>query len=187
MASKTKKKASRTASKKAAKKGGPGGGGVSHTPIIITDGSTSVEFDEHEYPQPSSGSTHQSKKLRLIRVVATRKHNNGSLVCHELAADETVSVKFTCEIGGSTAGNDIVIRGGNFMDGSGSPSLTFDDQIYGKSLTPIEQGKRVGNDNAKLVRLEIFRGSTRVHDCEVITTDNIQIRARDRHLPKHNH
>jgi len=187
MASKTKKKATKKAastkaSKKAGKKGGPGGG-EAHTPIIITDGSAAFEFDENEFPA-TSATTHESKGLRLIRIVANRVHGStGSTICHELATNERVRIKVTCDIDGSTSGNDFNASGGNFMDGSGSPSFDFDHNIYNEPFPPIEKGKRVGNKKATLKRMEIFRGSTRIHDCEVITAKGLRIRLRDRHLP----
>jgi len=183
MASKTKKKASKKiAGKKATKKPI-----VAHTPIIVTDGSASIEFDEREYPA-SSATTHQSKGLRFIRVVANKKHDNKSLICHELALDEMILVKVTCQVGGSSDGKDFIIRGGNKMDGSGSPSFEFDHSVYNQAFPSIEKGKRVGNKKREITRLEIFRistsgGTTPIHDCEVVGRKNFQIRMRDRHLP----
>jgi hypothetical protein len=187
MASKTKKKASKKiTSKKAAKKGGLGGGPVAHTPIIVTDGSASIEFDEKEYPKVSA-TTHQSKGLRLIRVVANKKHDNNSLVCRELPAGEKILVKFTCKVGGSSDGKDFTIRGGNLMDGTGSPSFDFDHGVYNESFPQIERGKRMGKENREITRLEIFRvtadGNVRIHECEVVAKKNFQFRMRDRHLP----
>lgn len=195
MASKTKKKASKeTTSKKAAarnapnraaKKGGAGGG-VSHTPIIITDGSASIEFDELEYPAVSA-TTHQSTGLRLSGVSANKKHSNGSIVCHNLATGEKVSIVVTCVVGGTNP-KTFTINGGNFVDGTGSPSIAFDHTVFDEVFTPIDPGNRVrrGKGNRDITKLEIFRvsggGNTLVHDCDVIAKKNFRIKVRDPHV-----
>lgn len=174
-------KTTKKTAKKAAKKGG-GGGGVSHSPIIITDGSASIEFAEDEYP-PVSATTHQSNQLRLTEIRSNKKHNNGSRICHTLSDGETVEIVFTCKVGGADP-KTFIIRGGNFVNGSGSPSIAFDHATFDEPMPPMGSGVRVrrGKGNREITRLEISSGSTLVHDCDVIAKKNFRINVKDPHV-----
>ena len=177
-------KTTKKTAKKAAKKGGDGG--VSHSPIIITDGSASIEFAEDEYPQVSA-TTHQSNQLRLTEIRSNKKHNNDSRICHTLSDGETVEIVFTCKVGGADP-KTFIIRGGNFVNGSGSPSIAFDHATFDQPMPPMGSGMRVrrGKGNREITSLEIFQvtgsGSTLVHDCDVIAKKNFRISVKDPHV-----
>jgi len=177
-------KTTKKTAKKAAKKGG-GGGGVSHSPIIITDGSASIEFAEDEYP-PVSATTHKSNQLRLTEIRSNKKHNNGSRICHTLSDGETVEIVFTCKVGGADP-KTFTIRGGNFVNGSGSPSIAFDHATFDEPMPPMGSGLRVrrGKGNREITSLQIFQvggGGTPVHDCDVIAKKNFRISVKDPHV-----
>ena len=176
------KKSAKKSLKKAAKKGG-GGGQVSHPPIIITDGSASFEFEDPEYPQVSA-TTHQSTGLKLSQVRSNKQHDDGTFICHTLANNERVLIVVTCKVGGTTDPKTINFRGGNFTNGSGSPSFDFDHGAFNETFTPIEPGnrRRVGKNSRDITRLEIFRGNTRIHDCTAITRQGFRIRVVDAHI-----
>jgi len=185
MVTKLKKNKKRSKKSAAANATGPGPTDQ-HTPIIITDGSASIEFSSGEYPKTTGSDIRQSKNLRLDRIVANKKHNNGMFTCHQLAANERVVIRVTCKINGTDDGKNFTITGGNSTLAGNSPSIEFSDGVYSTPFPPIEQGKRVGNVNREITKLEIFRVNQAgnlesVHNCEVIAKKNFKIRVRDPH------
>jgi len=199
MASKTKKTSKKAgaqkfgkavakkSAKKAAKNGGGPDGEVTHPPIIITDGSASIEFEDDKYPLNGSTTTHQSKDLRLTEISSNQEHGNGARVCRTLQDKETVLIVVTCQVGGTSDPRTIEIRGGNFIDGSASPSIKFDHKAFDETFKPIKKGnrRRVGKKNRNITSLEIFRVSDnkRVHDCDVVKKKKgFEITVNDDHL-----
>jgi hypothetical protein len=154
-----------------------GGGGVDHTPIIITDGSASIEFTEHLYPPvPGNPNRRRSTGLHLMKISANRNHdpqvNPESLgrVCVRLVSGELYEIEFTCERAGRPPKNFIVGGGPTF-----SPQLEFEHGLGGEyqkntiDFPPIDLGQRFGNQLRNITRMQIFKivGSSRepIHDC----------------------
>ena len=158
---------------------GPGGGGVNHTPIIITDGSASLEFAESEYLPDSSDSTLRiSSGLHLVKVSAHRNHDrqvnpeSQGRICFPLAGNEVYEIEFTCAREGRPVSN-FIIGGGPAV----SPRIRFDHgagKEYQRTadFPSIDLGQRFGNLLRNIVRMQIFRienGSRQpVHDCGVV-------------------
>ena len=181
-------KTTKKTGKKAGKKGG-GSGEVSHSPIIITDGSASIEFAKDEY-KTLVGSSHKSTDLLLAEIRSNKKHANGLRICHTLSDGETVEIVVTCKVGGSDP-KTFTIRGGNFLDGSGSPSITFDHSVFNEPMTPMattpEPRVRLGKKNRDITKMEIFQvvggNNASVHVCDVVTTQkNFRINVKDPHV-----
>jgi hypothetical protein len=155
-----------------------GGGGVDHTPIIITDGSASIEFTENLYnPVPGNPNRRRSTGLHLMKISAHRNHDSQvnpesiGRVCIRLVAGELYEMEFTCERAGRPPKN-FIVGGGPTI----SPVLEFEHGFEGEyqknaiDFPPIDLGQRFGNQHRNITRLQIFRiesdGSrVRIHDC----------------------
>lgn len=148
-----------------------------HTPIIITDGSASIEFDESHYPPvPGDPQRRRSTGLHLVKVVAHRDHgrenpeSRGGRSCVPLVAGELYEIEATCTRAGSPPRNFIVGGGPTF-----SPEIRFEHGIGGEyqkdpvHFPSIQLGQRFGNRQRDITRLQIFQvvGPTRtlIHDC----------------------
>lgn len=158
---------------------GPGGGGVTHTPIIVTDGSASLEFAESEYsPDPRDPTLRISSGLHLVKVSAHRNHDRATnsesqgRICFPLVGNEVYEIEFTCAREGQPVSN-FTIGGGpavspriRFSHGSGKEYQRTAD------FPSIDLGQRFGNLLRNIVRMQIFRienGSRQqVHDCGLV-------------------
>ncbi len=153
-------------------------GDVDHTPIIITDGSASIEFAEGLY-HPDAGNPNRrvSTGLHLVKVSANQEHpaaNPESVgrSCFPLVAGDLYEIEVTCVRTGASP-NRFVIGGGPTV----SPVIEFEHQNgqdYQKdhvTFPSIQLGQRFGNALRNISRLQIFRIEggmrIRVHDCRV--------------------
>jgi hypothetical protein len=146
---------------------------VTHTPIIITDGSASIEFDADLYQLKPGTNKHPSKDLYLNSVEARDKHTQVSHNCYPLAANEEYRIEVTCTQGGST--KVIFIRGANRATG-GSPEIEFDHGSFPRVTTAGSKRHRHFNDTFSITRMEIFQivsGSPdkSVHICPLVPGD----------------
>ncbi len=157
-----------------------GGHGVDHTPIIITDGSASIEFAQNLY-QPVGGDPdrRRSTGLHLVKVSANREHdriaNPESIgrVCFELVRGDLYEIEFICQRNGQPDRNFLVGGGPTF-----SPELKFEHltgteyQMNAATFPSIDLGQRFGNLERNIARMRIFRivngNRVQVHDCGVV-------------------
>jgi hypothetical protein len=157
-------------------------GEVEHTPIIVSDGSASIQFHLPFYPLDSSTGVNSSKNLFLQHVEAKHKaHADGKAVCHELDPGEECVIVVTCKQQGKTD-EQYVIRGGNSTDPAMSPSIKFNHSEFKEdpinfppeTFPGLKPGNRFVNKDRNPTKLEIFRveadGSlTSVHDCPLVS------------------
>lgn len=170
----------------------PPGGGVDHTPIIITDGSASIEFTESLYtPVSGNPNRRRSTGLHLVKVSAHRDHDRTrnpesvGRVCFPLVSGQLYEIEFTCERTGQPTRNFVVGGGPTF-----SPELQFEHGSGGEyqkssaNFPPIDLGQRFGNLDRNITRMQIFRveDSSRVlvHDCGRVE-NNCEYRLLDVH------
>ncbi|HEX7317892.1 MAG TPA: hypothetical protein VF297_28570 [Pyrinomonadaceae bacterium] len=168
-------------------------GQVDHTPIIITDGSASIEFAEDLYiPNAGNPNRRVSKDLHLVKVVANQEHSradNPESVgnsCFPFVAGDLYEIEVTCARDG-TQPNSFVVGGGPTV----SPVIEFEHQTgqdYQKNKTtfpPIQLGQRFGNVQRNISRLQIFRIEdgmrVRVHDCRLAPRQGCQYTILDIH------
>lgn len=159
----------------------PPTGQVDHTPIIITDGSASIEFAENRYlPEDGNPNRRRSTDLHLMKVVANRNHTlaanpeSRGRSCLPLVAGDLYEIEVTCTLLGQPAKNFLVSGGPTF-----SPVIEFDHASGGEyrkdsnEFPSIELGQRFGNLLRGITRLQIFRienaTRVRVHDCALAT------------------
>ena len=155
-----------------------------HTPIIITDGSASIEFAESEYiPDDGNPNRRTSEGLHLVKITANQQHtaeNPESLGrdCLELVAGRLYEIEVTCTRDGQ-APNFFHIGGGPTF----SPVIQFDHRAgeeYQKDpnvFRPIQLGQRFGNVLRNISRMRIFTVNgtrTLVHECRLAPRDGIE-------------
>lgn len=142
---------------------------VEHSPIIITDGSASVEFQRRGYTHVGSGS-HPSLGRRLVRVEA-RRVPNGTIdhVCRTFTGTTRHRIVAHCMVG--EVPSDIIIEGANQGAlGSNSPEIDFRRDIHFRELANFPPkfgtGVRFTNADARIVSFTVTNLSTgEVHDC----------------------
>lgn len=196
-------------SKKAARKAGTQGrrglelgffrdGEVTHSPIIITDGSASIQFDAGEYADTGTD-TRLSTELILREIFANREHPitddplrdgdpPGSPICHGFTGSALYEVRVTCEAGGNQM-NFVII--GRRSGSSASPIITFSHAMQpreyreGANFPATRPGaRRFGNANRRITKLEIFRAGILVHNCPLVPVavgERIQYTISDAH------
>ena len=155
-----------------------------HTPIIITDGSASIEFAESEYiPDTDNPNRRRSQGLHLVKITANQPHpaeNPESLGrdCVELIAGKVYEVEITCARDGQ-APNKFLVGGGPTV----SPVIQFDHrpgEEYRKDpnvFRPIQLGQRYGNVLRNITRMQVFTvdgNRTLVHECRLAARDGIE-------------
>ena len=155
-----------------------------HTPIIITDGSASIEFAESEYiPDDGNPNRRTSRGLHLVKITANQQHtaeNPESLGrdCLELIAGRVYEIEVTCTRDGQ-APNTFLIGGGPTV----SPVIQFDHRAgeeYQQDpnvFRPIQLGQRFGNVLRNISRMRIFTVNgtrTLVHECRLASRDGIE-------------
>jgi hypothetical protein len=159
---------------------------VTHTPIIITDGSASVEFDAGEYPAVAGTEKHASAGLFLESIEARNKHTQDYHVCHTLSPDEVCRVEVTCLQQGGPA-KVMKIRGANSATG-GSPEIEFEHGTFPRVPVPNNARRKHFNDNFSITRMEIFKvvsgmPDESVHICPLVPNDGkCEITINDPHV-----
>jgi hypothetical protein len=141
-----------------------------HSPIIITDGSASVEFDEGDFPLISG--IHRSNGFSLNSVEA-RRTPNGPVdhICFTFTGNARHRIEAVCRV----AGNDelIIVEGAAAGGPSKSPTVQFNHQEFGKNggFPPKNPNDaRFAHANRRVLSLRITRLSTGavVHTCPLV-------------------
>lgn len=162
-----------------------------HSPIIITDGSASIEFGSREYDHEGGGH-HTSAGLFLREVSANMNHPTspviqagdppGSTICHVFTDFARFTVEVTVRVGGNDKTFLIVGRKSGLFK---SPTIDFDITAFreGADFPPKfpQTGIRLGNANANITRLRIFRGSELMHDCPLASRNGVEYTVSDPH------
>ncbi len=161
---------------------------VTHTPIIITDGSTSVEFDTKEYPAVAGSEKHASMDLFLKSIEARNKHTQVKHICYSVPANVACRIEVTCQPQqGGGAAKVITIRGANSRTG-GSPEIEFEHNTFSQVTSSDSPRQRHFNDNFSITRMEIFKvvsgtPDESVHVCPLVPNDGkCEITINDPHV-----
>lgn len=185
-----KRAASKKAGKKAGKKALKSGRKVvvatpiefGHSPIIITDGSASIQLGS-PYKHQGNGH-HTSTGIHLDRIEARANgvfdHN-----CH-IFSSVRHRVEVVCLIG--HVRTDINIEGANSQSSS-LPTVDFDRGGHFKQdsanfpLKPATNGRRFGNAAARIISLRVINVSTgkSVHDCPLVPAGQFEYTIKDPH------
>jgi hypothetical protein len=157
----------------------PSTGGVNHTPIIITDGSASLEFTIASYdPDPESNVNTANEPLHLVSIVSDRPHTPGQQdrTCFNFTGTDMFEIEVKCKGGGGF--NDFEIRGS--FDPSIRPEVEVDRGEYREngSFPPRHPptGHRFVSTGRQITKLRIFRlinghrQQPPVHDCPLVAT-----------------
>jgi len=155
-----------------------------HSPIIITDGSLSVEFDGRFYMQTVIGH-HMSLGLRLDNVEVTQ--GGGGHRCREFNGTDIHRISVQAMIG--NVPTEIVIVGAKVPSlGSFSPALDFARETHfiedpGTFPPGGRFGRRFGNRDARITRFTITNIRTgEVHDCPFATRPGFRYIINDGHV-----
>jgi hypothetical protein len=146
-----------------------------HSPIIITDGSASVEFAEQDYPL--SGNVHASKGFSLDSVIV-RRNPNGPIIhtCATFTGTARHRIEAVCRVGGDS--ETITVEGAAAGGPSKSPTIEFSHQEFAPnaSFPPAHGGRRFVHANRRVIRLLITRISTGavVHDCPLVPGGGVE-------------
>lgn len=164
-----------------------------HSPIIITDGSSSVQFASKEYPL--QGGKHRSTNLHLDNVeVRTPVPPTGIKppapihVCHTFTGSLLHRIKVVCQTGGND--RTVTIEGAK-AGPSRSPTIEFDHVEFKPDhahFPPTHtDSERFANANRRIVSLKIFSvdpqtgQETQVHDCSLAGGGNVEYTINDLH------
>ena len=163
-------------------------GDVTHSPIIITDGSASVEFDEEHYPL--IGGVHQSGGLHLENVEARQPvpqsgtNPQPTHICHTFMGNALHKIVVLCRVGGNTETITIV---GAKAGASRSPKIDFNHQEFMKDHAHFPpkntSSGRFVNANRRIISFRIIRVSTNteVHNCPLVAAGNVEFTINDLH------
>jgi hypothetical protein len=160
---------------------------VEHTPIIVTDGSATIEFSGSHYlpDDDDPKNTNTAHDLKLSFIEAHRTHNStdakGSTVCYVFLPGEEYEIEVTCQRIGQ-GNKNFKVRGSV----EGPPvKINFDHDEYKTPFTPIMKGNRVGHPARRPTKLEIFRDPDgkreSVHDCPLVSDTNCVYKVWDPH------
>lgn len=170
---------------------------VNHTPIIITDGSASIEFTINSYTQDMESNNNTAKadqKLHMTSVVSDRPHtlNGADNTCFTFVAGELYEVEVKCRGGGGF--NNLKIRG-SLDPLADLPAVDFDRGEYREDpqgeFRPRNAGTghRFGTLARRVRKLRIFRvtNGQRVleHDCPLVSALGNAWTVNDPHMPDH--
>lgn len=164
-----------------------------HSPIIITDGSASIEFDLGEYDHEGGGH-HTSAGLRLNTVSANMEHPlspadqagdpPGGFICQSFSGLAQFRIEVTVKVGDDE--ETFIIRGRN-TPLLGSPAVDFNIGKFKKDHVNFPpkypSGTRFVNPDGNITRLRIFRGNSPnpVHDCPLAGKNGVQYTVSDPH------
>lgn len=159
--------------------------GVGHSPIIITDGSGSVEFSKTEYKHLGSGN-HTSKGLHLDNVEARTNPNapHPHHICHEFQGSDLHQIEVACILSGKRS--DITIEGRK-SGSNRSPKIKFkrgtDYKETGFPPKHVGKGRRFGNKDAKIISFRIINLTTGqvLHDCPLVQSGGFEFTVNDGH------
>ena len=154
---------------------------VTHTPIIITDGSAAFEYTESSYIQdPESNVNVANDDLHLVNIISDRPHTPGGndFMCFEFQAGHQYEIEVKC-VGGGGGFNNFLIRGSR--DPMPPPEVEFDRSEYRRDplVFPPRNpptGHRFGSLGRRVRKVRIFelqdghRIGDPVHDCSLVAT-----------------
>ncbi|HEY6189861.1 MAG TPA: hypothetical protein VIW80_19565 [Pyrinomonadaceae bacterium] len=133
---------------------------VTHTPIIIGDGSASIDFDKQEYAQMSVNGSRTADDLRLRSVFVDS--SLGAHVCHQVSSGETCEITVICSRVGSEDKN-FVIRGGDFVE------IEFDSTEYRETHPNDVARAHHRNPNRQITAMTIRDSlGNLIHDCDLV-------------------
>jgi len=156
---------------------------VTHSPIIITDGSVRVNLSSEEYTL--AGSVYTSHGLTLQRVESTvRSHSNGSNICYLVRdPDEVCTVIFHClPENGGVGENNITVQGGLSM----SPIISIDPVEFDEVINPPPARKVHISGTRRVMAVEILstlHGVTRREHLCPLAGDGCEYSILDDHQP----
>jgi hypothetical protein len=162
-----------------------------HSPIIITDGSASIEFADAEYDHEGGGH-HTSTGLAMREISANKTHPispeiqagdpPGGSICHIFAGFARFTIEVTVRVNGMDKTFRIVGRRSGVFT---SPTIDVDVatfEVNGAFPPKFPQtGVRLVNPAANITRLRIFRGNVLVHDCPLASQNGIEYTVSDPH------
>lgn len=168
-------------------------GDVTHTPIIITDGSASLEFTESAYiADPETNVNTANDNLHLVNITSAREHTTGQndKVCFAFQAGQHYEVEVKC-VGPMGGFNNFKVRGS--LDAQPRPEIEFDRGEY--RMDPVvfpphhpQTGRRFGSAGRRVQKVRIFRlvnGQRQQppeHDCPLVATAGNEWTIHDDHL-----
>jgi hypothetical protein len=169
-------------------------GEADHSPIIITDGSASIEFALKGPYTHQGGGNHTSTTLRLRDVTANHKHPAsvdplkvgdppGTVFCRGFEGASKIRIEVTVRVDGQDEIFEIV---GKAAGSSKSPSVKFNIGKFKEDSVnfPVENpksGRRFGNPNGNITGFRIFSDGDLIHDCPLATKNGVQYTITDPH------
>lgn len=149
---------------------------ASHTPIIIGDGSASIDFSKIDYVKNVGTSNFSANDLRLRSIIVDS--SLGAHVCHMVPPGETCVITVVCRLAGSEDKN-FVIRGGTPI------SIEFDGTEYVETHPNDVRRANHRNENRTISSMTIRDGQDQlIHDCDlVLNGTGRMITINDPHLP----
>ena len=152
---------------------------VTHTPIIITDGSASLEFTPSAYTKdPDSNAHAANERLHLVSIVSDRPHTMGQadVTCFTFSGSDLYEIEIKCKAGGGF--NDFTILGS--FDPTISPVVNFDEGEYKENIVFPPRwpptGHRFVSTSREITSFRVFRivNGQRMqppeHDCKLVAT-----------------
>jgi hypothetical protein len=162
-----------------------------HSPIIITDGSASIEFGRREYDHEGGGH-HTSTGLFIREISANMTHPTspetaagdppGGSICHVFTDFARFTIEVTVRVNDMDKTFKIIGRKSGLFK---SPTIDVDLSTFrengGFPPTFPATGIRLSNATANITSLKIFRGSTLVHDCPLASQNGVKYVVSDPH------
>lgn len=169
-------------------------GEADHSPIIITDGSASIEFALKGLYKPQGNGNHTSTTLRLRDVTANHKHPAsadtlkvgdppGSVFCRSFEGASRIRIEVTVRVDGQDEIFEII---GKATGSSKSPSVKFNIAKFKEDSAtfPVENpksGRRFGTLDGNITSLKIFSDGDLIHDCPLATQNGVEYTITDPH------
>jgi hypothetical protein len=169
----------------------PGTLGDSHTPIIITDGSASLEFTESFYTKdPETNVNTADDGLHLVNMISSTPHTPGGTDFECIAFQPGVIYEIEAKCKGGGGFNDFKVRG--TVDAAPLPEVEFDRGEYKEDPlfppTHPSTGHRFITQNRQITKVRVFelvsgqRQQPPLHDCSQAGTANNFWTVDDAHL-----
>ena len=124
---------------------------VEHPPIVIVDGSVTIQFSSAEYTLMSGTNKYVSSGLSLKKVRSINKRQLGEY-CPALPANVPTRIVLTCQSDAQTT--EVIITGSNSAS-DGSPSIEFDPHIFAQVTSLDPKYQKYFNFDYKVRKMEI--------------------------------
>ena len=125
---------------------------VEHPPIVIVDGSVTIQFSSTDYSLMGGTNKYVSSEFSLKKVRSINKRQLGEY-CPALPINVPTRIVLTCQ--SDTQTTEIVITGSNSASG-GSPSIEFDPRIFAQVTSLDPKYQKYFNFDYKVRKMEIF-------------------------------